>query len=68
MLGFITFFILFTLKTIYFSYPNLLTKIIFKFFIIFLYSLGENKFLYSNKRLPFKMKSIDPVPKTSKHY
>ena len=29
----------------------------------FLYSLGEDKFVYSNKRLPFKMKSISPIQK-----
>ena len=27
----------------------------------FLYSFGENKFVYSNKRLPFNMKPINPI-------
>ena len=27
----------------------------------FSYSLAENKFLYSNKLLPFNMKSINPI-------
>ena len=30
-------------------------------FVIFLYSLGENKFVYSNKLLP--LKSINPIQK-----
>ena len=29
----------------------------------FLYSLGENKFAFSNKLLPFNMKSINPIQK-----
>ena len=29
----------------------------------FLYSLGQNKFVYSNKRLPFNMKPINPIQK-----
>ena len=38
-----------------------------KYFIIilsfFLYSLGENKFVYSNKPLPLNMKRINPIQK-----
>ena len=30
---------------------------------IFLYSLGVNKFVYSNKLLPLNMKSINPIQK-----
>ena len=30
---------------------------------LFLYSLGENKFVYSNKLLPLNMKSINPMKK-----
>ena len=29
----------------------------------FLYSLGENKLVYSNKLLPFSMESINPIQK-----
>ena len=29
----------------------------------FWYSLGENKFVYSNKRLPVNIKSINPIQK-----
>ena len=38
----------------------------FRFNIIlpfFSFSLGENKFVYSNKLLPFNMKQINPIQK-----
>ena len=34
----------------------------------FLYSLGENKFVYSNKLLPLNMKSINLTKKVFTHY
>ena len=32
-------------------------------FCHFFYSLGENKCVYSDKRLPFNMKSLSPILK-----
>ena len=41
---------------IYYKYSNIILS-------LFQYLLRENKFVYSNQLLPFKMKSINPVQK-----
>ena len=48
----------FNLFRFYLKYFNIIL-------LFFLYSLGKNKFVYSNNLLPFNMKSINPVQKYS---
>ena len=46
----------FNLFRFYWKYFNII-------FTFFLYSFGETKFLYANKLLPFKIKSVKPIQK-----
>ena len=47
-------FLYFNLYWFYWKYFNIILS-------FFLYSLGENNFLCSNKLLPFNIKSINPI-------
>ena len=44
-------------------YLDSIENILIFFLLLFLYSLGENKFVYFNKFLPFNRKSINPIQK-----